>query len=196
MERAPATLAILAHLWLAGGAIAQERVSAPLTPGLHFSVREDRYPVPQRSLRDALAALNAGRHGGAEGAPSGVTAYRLEPRWSYRGADGRCVVDALELVVEVEVRIPEWAGMAEATEPERSRWREVLDRITSHEYAHRDATVEVAGALYAELRFLASGSCPRLEVEFARTVSRAQDELERRHAEIDREGGGTALTGS
>lgn len=178
-----------ALLWAAAlRPLAAQEVEGPpggLTPGLQLTVHEDRYPVRQRSLEAAVAALNAGRHDGEGRWPPGLTEYHLEPRWTYEGTVGRCAVRAVQLTLEITVSIPEWSWLYGATDAERSRWAEVLDGLTEHEYAHRDVTIEVAGALYQHLLFLHAASCRRLGREVERAVAEAEEELRRRHAEVD-----------
>lgn len=149
---------------------------------------EAYYALPDSTLTDVIARLNRTRLPGAGGQMSqGLTEYHIQPSWQPAGASGRCRVARLGLEVQVRITLPSWPAERFRPETERASWRTIENAIRSHEYRHRDLTVEAAETLAQELEALETRGCRALEQAFAGAVALADARLEEAHAQLDRD---------
>lgn len=149
---------------------------------------ETYYALPDSTLTDVIARLNRTRLAGAGGQMSqGLTEYHIQPSWQPAGAGGRCRVSRLRLEVQVRITLPSWPAERFRPEAERTSWETIEDAIRSHEYRHRDLTVEAAKTLAHELEALETRGCRALEQVFAGAVALADARLEEAHEQLDRD---------
>jgi len=173
------------------GAVAQDPTGGPGATGLVEGVRvestERRYELDEANLSGVIERLNGMRLEGPSGPPSqGLTQYRIDPFWRPAAGGGLCRVADLVLEVRVVVTLPLWPNARWASEPERADWEGILDAIRSHEYRHRDLTIEAARELHETLSALEARGCTALRQTFAGIVSIAGARLDDAHAELDR----------
>ncbi|MCH1569707.1 MAG: DUF922 domain-containing Zn-dependent protease [Longimicrobiales bacterium] len=149
---------------------------------------EAYYELPDSTLTDVIARLNRTRLAGAGGQMSqGLTEYHIQPSWQPAGAGGRCRVARLGLEVQVRITLPSWPAERFRPEAERASWRTIENAIRSHEYRHRDLTVEAARELARELEALETRGCRALEQVFAGAVALADARLQEAHSQLDRD---------
>lgn len=186
---------VLFALLAAGGPVHAQETPAPLAvPGLRIEAREERYELDAERFSQVAALLNQMRIEG-EDAPlsQGLTRYSIRPEWRYRPTEDGCEVSRATVDVDITIVLPRWPGAQHASEPEKRRWKEVLEAITRHEYTHRDITVELAGKLLATLRSLEAGTCSALGRAAEGALALVDEELQERHAQFDREDTGFGL---
>jgi len=149
---------------------------------------EAHYVLPDSTLSDVIARLNRTRLAGAgEMMAQGLTEYRIQPAWRPTGAGGRCRVSDLILNVHVRVTLPSWPGMDARPAEEQASWRLIEDAIRSHEYQHRDLTVDAAELLADALVHLRTRGCRALERAFAGEMALADQRLREAHDQLDRD---------
>jgi predicted secreted Zn-dependent protease len=130
--------------------------------GIRASIREERYRVEGRTASEAARRL---MHDGPEvlgGRAHGLTTYRMSPQWRLLRQEDRCVARGVLIDVEIEVILPQWSGARSASEADWSTWRDFIDGLEQHEWAHRDATVEAVRGLLIHLRTVSAPTCPKL----------------------------------
>jgi len=162
--------------------------SGPSRDVLRVEASEAYYALPDSSLSGVIERLNRTRLEGAGGQMSqGLTEYHIQPTWRPAGADGRCRVSDLTVTVQVRITLPSWPGQAGRPAEEQASWRAIEDAIRTHEYRHRDLTVDAARSLAANLARLRTRGCRALEQAFAGEVALADERLEEAHAQLDRD---------
>lgn len=157
--------------------------------GVSVTVAEVTYPVPGRTVSEALAALDGGVARGALGADAhGLTEFDLVPggipvRW-----ENGCALQGVRVEARLRLTLPRWTGADEALPHARHRWRAFAAAIRAHEEAHRDATVAEALRLATELRSLQAPTCPRLMLRMETLLRRSKRRLRRAHRAVDGRG--------
>lgn len=161
--------------------------TSPTGSGVRVETTERYYSLEQRTLSEVIARLNSTRLEGESGPlAQGLTDYRIQPEWRPWAAGGRCRVAALTLTVRIVITLPEWTHASIAPSTERDRWERIETAIRTHEYTHRDLTIEAAERLHGRLSSLDVRGCTALRQAFAGEMSVADARLTDAHAELDR----------
>lgn len=180
---APVVGMALVFLWCVPRLGAQ---TEPRTVVVHTT--ESYYELADTSLTDVIARLNQMTVAGAGGqASQGLTEYQIEPSWRPAGARGSCRISNLTLDVRIVITLPVWPGQTLRPEDEQASWAVIEEAIRSHEYRHRDMTVEAAEDLAKNLLAIETRGCRALEQAFAGRVALAGRRLREAHAQYDRE---------
>lgn len=172
-------------LW--GGA--PSAIDAQTRPGAVVLDETERYyELEDTTLTQVIARLNRMQLSGAGGrASQGLTEYHIQPSWRPVGAGGRCRIANLTLTVQVVITLPSWPGHVDRPDDEQASWSEIREAIRTHEYRHRDLTVDAAESLAVELATLETRGCRALEQAFAGQVALAGQRLREAHERFDRE---------
>lgn len=182
VRRGPITIwAFSASLWAvaAGPARGQETV--------RVETAERYYELDAATLGGAIERLNGARLEGPDGPPSqGLTRYEIEPAWRAVASDGSCRVGDLRIDVRIMITLPRWPAVDRRPPEEQERWAMIEGAIRSHEYVHRDLTIEAAEQLEGSLRGAEALGCATLNDVVAGRVSIARDRLSEAHGEFDR----------
>ena len=84
----------------------------------------------------------------------------------------RCSIKEYEVVVDLEILLPFWIDMEEATARDRKQWGEFYSAVVRHEKTHvaiAKAMAEQTSAILSETR--AAGTCEALKVRAENAVS-------------------------
>lgn len=118
------------------------RVEAAVEAGPAIQRRDVGQPVSARTMNELVAALGRGH---ARTRAAYEQAAELEPR-----PDGRCAITRLAVRVDIEVRLPAWAGPPPPPAVEAA-FRRVRDALRVHEEGHVAIVVEEARRSHAAL---------------------------------------------
>ncbi|MGY8797198.1 MAG: DUF922 domain-containing protein [Longimicrobiales bacterium] len=167
--------------------VAGQSVRPPGVPeGLNVVSREERYELVAERLGQVVELLNEMRLEGEGAAFSqGLTDYRVTPQWKFEVLGEGCGITAVSVDVDITITLPRWRAAVHSVADEQLRWREVLLRLTRHEYRHRDITIEVAAELLTVLEGLEAGTCTAVRRAAESALALARAELKRRHAAFD-----------
>lgn len=186
-HRTPARLRPVVIGAMAALAACQARVlprmdPPPLPEGVVAEVRETTYPVSGYSVRALDASLKAngpmwdGEH------RWGLVQWRIQ--WNARPVeqDGMCRLDALHVLVQVDITLPEWRTETGASRDLRIRWDEFVTSLRVHESGHRDRAYLAGEEVQATLSAVRTESCLTIaELADARATA-----VVLRHQQLDR----------
>ena len=133
---------------------------------------EERRYDPQ-SAEGRRRILSVAHRAGARNGPPAFTEYHIRPRWRTGPRDGVCVVEFVEVDVQITILLP--YGVSSGVE----RW------LRRHEDGHRRIVEEHVARLHADLRDDSAPGCPALQLRIDRRLEVADRELERAHARYD-----------
>jgi predicted secreted Zn-dependent protease len=165
------------------GAGGQERPD-----GLHVSASIDYYDVEGETLAEVVRRMNAMRLEGPEAPLSqGLTRYHILPEWRPVVGGGRCRTEDVEVHVDVTITLPRWSGASSRPADEQARWRRIASAIRTHEFEHRDLTIDAAEDLLVTTKSLEARGCGTLRRVVESTLSVAAGKLREAHATLDRD---------
>jgi predicted secreted Zn-dependent protease len=181
VARLAALAAVVAWLAVPAAIVGQERPE-----GLHVRASVEYYDVAEETLSEVSERLNRMRLEGAAGPLSqGLTRYHIRPVWRAVAGGGRCRAEDVEMFVEVTITLPRWPAASTRPAEERARWSEIAGAIRTHEFGHRDLTIDAAEALLTTTKALEAQGCDTLQRVVESTLSVADGRLRDAHAELD-----------
>lgn len=172
---------------LAGCVFATHTEPVAARQAVRAETSERYYEVGAETISGVIERLNGMRLRGANGPLSqGLTRYDIRPEYRALASGGLCRVSSLRVEVVITITLPSWSMAPSRPDEERKRWTTIQDAIRSHEYGHRDLTIEAAEELAESLRGIEARGCGTLRRVVANELAVADGRLREAHAELDR----------